>query len=40
MSEKRRAYQKEYKKRYDAKNKRVNLTLVDDEYRDFVCYRP
>jgi hypothetical protein len=36
MSEKRRAYQKEYKKRYDAKNKRVNLTLADDEYRDFV----
>jgi hypothetical protein len=36
MSEKRRQYQEQYKKQYSAKTKRVNLTLSNDEYRDFL----
>ena len=36
MSEKRRKYQEQYKKQYSAKTKRVNITLTNDEYRDFL----
>jgi len=38
MNEKRRQYQETYKRQYKSKTKRINLTLTNDEYRDFLAH--